>query len=57
MPVVVTQAINNLETSSLRAMDAIHIASALVYQPTYFISADERQLLAAEKAGLVVRKV
>jgi len=57
VPAIITQVINNLENSSLRAMDAIHIGSALIYQPTYFISADERQLLAAEKVGLAVKKV
>jgi predicted nucleic acid-binding protein len=43
-----------LESYPLRAMDALHIASALAVQPDVFISADRRQLSAAGKAGLRV---
>ncbi len=43
-----------LESSPLRAMDAIHIACALVVKPDVFVAADHRQLDAARKAGLKV---
>ena len=41
-----------LESQLLRAMDAIHVACALAVEPDTFVSADHRQLLAAQKAGL-----
>jgi predicted nucleic acid-binding protein len=53
-PSVLEHTISCLEHSPLRALDAIHIASALVYQPDLFISADRRQIKAAEKGGLRV---
>lgn len=43
-----------LETNSLRAMDAIHVAGALACGSDVFLSADHRQLAAARKAGLKV---
>ncbi len=43
-----------LEAYSLRAMDALHIACAMACAPDKFISADQRQLAAARKAGLNV---
>ena len=43
-----------LESHTLRAMDAIHIACALVAESEVFVSADHRQLSAAEKAGLAI---
>ena len=43
-----------LEAHPLRAMDAIHVASALEVEPDLFVSADQRQLAAARKAGLKV---
>ena len=43
-----------LESSPLRAMDAIHLACALVVKPDVFVSADHRQLDAARKAGLKI---
>jgi len=41
-----------LESYSLRAMDALHLACALTVKPDIFISADHQQLSAARKAGL-----
>jgi predicted nucleic acid-binding protein len=43
-----------LETHPLRAMDALHLACALAVAPDRFISAAQRQLSAARKAGLKV---
>ena len=51
---VLESTISCLENSPLRAMDAIHVGSALVYKPDLFISADRRQLEAAKRAGLDV---
>lgn len=56
-PAVLTQAIATLETSPLRGMDAIHIGSALALQADVFVSADQRQCDAAERAGLRVKVV
>lgn len=46
-----------LETHPLRAMDALHLACALAVAPDKFVSADQRQLSAARKAGLKVADV
>lgn len=51
---VLEYTVSCLKHSPIRAMDAIHVGSALVYRPDLFISADRRQLEAAERAGLSV---
>jgi len=48
-----------LETQPLRTLDAIHVASARVFQtrmraPVTFLSADTRQISAAGRVGLTV---
>jgi uncharacterized protein len=48
------QALRCLESHSLRALDALHVGSALVYQPDLFVSADRRQAEAADREGLAV---
>jgi predicted nucleic acid-binding protein len=48
------QAIRCLEQHPLRALDALHVGSALVYQPDLFVSADRRQVEAADREGLAV---
>ncbi|MDP2751278.1 MAG: type II toxin-antitoxin system VapC family toxin [Rhodocyclaceae bacterium] len=53
-PEVLVSVVLLLESNPLRAMDAIHVACALVYQPDIFASADHRQLSAASKAGIKV---
>ena len=45
------------EKSTLRAMDAIHIACALEWNADLFVSSDDKQLLAAQKAGLKITQV
>jgi hypothetical protein len=56
-PTVLAAAISSLETNTLRGMDAIHIGSAVALKAEIFISADERQLGAASRAGLRVEAV
>jgi predicted nucleic acid-binding protein len=56
-PLVIARTIAALEASALRGMDAIHIGSALIMQADVFITADERQVEAALRAGLRVNAV
>lgn len=56
-PLVIARTITALEASGLRGMDAIHIGSALIMQADVFITADERQMEAALRAGLRVNAV
>ena len=51
---VMNRVIGLSESNPLRAMDAIHLASALAYQPDVFVSADRRQIAAAKKVRLKV---
>jgi len=46
-----------LESSPLRAMDAIHVACASVWKSELFVSSDKQQLSAAKKAGLKIKSV
>lgn len=43
-----------LERYPLRALDALHVGSALAYEPDLFVSADHRQIEAAGQEGLAV---
>lgn len=56
-PEVINHSIQLLEKYTLRAMDALHIACALVAQPDLFVSSDQKQLAAAKKAGLKIRLI
>lgn len=56
-PEVLAQSIACLETNVLRGMDAIHIGSAVALKADVFISADQRQCDAANRAGLRVEKL
>ncbi len=51
-PAVLEHTLKCLEYNPMRARDAIHVGSALVYRPDLFVSADQRQLRAAKKEGL-----
>ncbi len=51
-PSVIARSVGLLETNTLRAMDALHIACALEWQADLFATADRRQLNAAQNAGL-----
>src|SRR5829696_9091903 len=46
------QTLRCLERHPLRALDALHVGSALVYQPDLFVTADRRQAEAADREGL-----
>ena len=48
------QTIRCLEKHPLRALDALHVGSALAYQPDLFVSADRRRAKAASREGLAV---
>jgi predicted nucleic acid-binding protein len=54
---ILQQGISLLESNALRAMDALHIASALVWRADQFVSADVRQVAAARKAGMKTRMI
>jgi len=54
---VVGRAVEVLERNDLRAMDGIHVASALVWRAEVFVSGDRRQLAAAKREGLTTRAV
>jgi hypothetical protein len=56
-PEVIHNAVVCLEKSALRAMDAIHVGSALTLNADLFVSADARQCAAARAAGLRVEQV
>ncbi len=54
---VVTTSIQILESAPIRAADALHVASAIVWEADRFVSADQRQVAAATAAGLATRRV
>lgn len=54
---VIGSSITVLESSPIRAMDALHIACALEWRAQLFVSSDKKQLTAAKRAGLTTRKV
>lgn len=55
-PSVIGSTIQVLEAIPLRAMDALHIGCALEWNADMFVSADERQLAAAKRAGLKTKR-
>lgn len=57
VPQVVSVCTRILETSPVRAADALHVACALEWGTELFVSADKRQVSAAKKAGLHTRLV
>jgi uncharacterized protein len=54
---VVAASVAILERSNVRARDAIHVAAALEWSAELFVTADERQLEAAKRAGLAVERI
>lgn len=46
-----------LERSVVRALDALHVAAAIVWSAELFVSADEQQCRAAREAGLLVERL
>lgn len=57
IPEVIVSSTKLLEASPLRAMDALHVACALVWGAELFVSSDKRQITAAKKAGLKIKFV
>ena len=57
IPEVIAKSILLLEKNNLRTIDAIHIASAAMWEPDLFVSSDKRQTDAANKSGLKVKLV
>jgi predicted nucleic acid-binding protein len=56
-PDVIAVSARVLETSPVRAMDALHIACALEWNAGIFVSADLRQCDAAQTEGLNVQRI
>ena len=54
-PNVIAATVTVLETSAVRAANAMHVAAATVWEAELFVSADRQQLAAARKAGLRVK--
>jgi predicted nucleic acid-binding protein len=57
VPDIIAKSITLLWRNSFRSLDALHIASALMWKPDLFVSSDKRQTLAAKKSGIKVRYV
>lgn len=57
LPKVIASCLELLETSPLRALDAIHLACALEWGTELFVSSDKRQIAAARKANIQARFV
>lgn len=55
IPEVISKSVSLLEKNNLRTLDAIHLASAILWNSDLFVSADKRQITAAKKSGLKVR--
>jgi len=54
---VIERASDLIESNALKALDALHVATAVEAHADLFVSGDEQQLKAARKAGLKVRRV
>ncbi len=51
-PEVIARAVTLLENHPLRAMDALHVAGALVWRVDLFVTTDQRQFEVAQQVGL-----
>jgi len=51
-PITISRSIHIMESSVVRAMDALHIACALLWEAELFVTSDKKQFIAAEQAGL-----
>ncbi len=52
---VLACAVSLLEQNALRSLDALHLASARIWNAELFVSADKRQLEAAKKMKFAIR--
>jgi len=52
-PAVISRSVKLLASNVLRAMDALHVASAIEWKADIFMTADKRQRDAAASAGLL----
>jgi len=57
VPEVIATSTRLLEVSTLRAMDALHVACAMTWRAELFVSSDKQQIKAAKKAGLKTKFV
>ena len=57
VPEVIVASTKLLEASPLRAMDALHVACAVIWRAELFVSSDKQQVAAAGKAGLKTKYV
>ncbi|GBE34967.1 hypothetical protein BMS3Bbin06_01501 [bacterium BMS3Bbin06] len=57
VPEVIVASTKLLEASPLRAMDALHVACAVIWRAEFFVSSDKQQVAAAKKAGLKIKYV
>ena len=57
VPQVIAACIEIVERSPVRAADALHVAAAQAWKADLFVTADQRQLAAARKAGLKAHAV
>jgi predicted nucleic acid-binding protein len=57
VPEVISKCTLLLEYNPIRAMDALHLASAIEWGAELFVSSDRKQLAAAKKAGLRTKLV
>ena len=56
-PAIISHSVKLLEENTLRAMDALHVACAIEWQPDLFITSDKRQLAAILKIGLPAKYI
>jgi len=56
-PEVIEHSINLLEKNKLRALNSLHIASALAWKADYFLTADHRQSQVAKNTSLQLKKL
>ena len=57
VPEVIDASVACLERHALRTLDAVHLGSALVVDPSLFVSGDRRLIEAGRSEGLAVRLV
>jgi predicted nucleic acid-binding protein len=57
VPEVIAASTRVLEVSPLRAMDALHVACAVIWRAELFVSSNKQQVTAAKKAGLKTKYV